>query len=67
MEMLLHWWLLELSRFDGTATVQGKLAIYMIIALYLVAPFVLTIFTYIIYRNMKVEEDIAEMKAAKAN
>ncbi len=44
-----------------------KLAIYMIIALYLVAPFVLTIFTNIIYRNMKVEEDIAEMKAAKAN
>lgn len=54
-------WLLEWSKFDGAAKSQTTLAGNVIIILYLVAPFALTIITGLIYHSMKVEDEVQAM------
>lgn len=55
-------WILALGQFDGQAAVQKASANNAIFFLYLVLPAVLTVGTGLIYRAMKVEEDIGSMQ-----
>lgn len=59
-------WLLEWSRFDGTAAVQTGMAENVIIAIYLVAPILTTLITIFLYFNMDVDTRIEQIKTVKA-
>ena len=58
-------WLLEWSRFDGTAAVQSSLASNVIIAIYLLAPIIAAALTQFIYYKLDVEEEITRLNKKK--